>query len=506
MTPEQFINRWRDNPLTERAGAQAHFDDLCELLGVDKPRDRDNYCFERGAKKMGGGDGWADVWKRDHFAWKNKSPKRDLVKAATRIATLFAAMQQGGAYGSDDITWFNGGLFAHIDIPPLLPADLACLHRVAAEKDWRAIDPTIFGTLFESGLDPNSRAELGAHFTDVATIQKIIDPLITRPLAVEWQTAKATITAALVKSTPRSHKAATNAYHAYLEHLRNFRVLDAACGSGNFLYLALHALKALEHAAQLDAEALGLQQQLGIECGTINILGLEINEYAAELARVTVWIGDLQWCQRNGRPIHKRPALHSLDAIEHRDALLNADGTEAIWPKADVLVGNPPFLGGSKKRGELGDAYFDALNAVYAQRVPGFADLVCYWFEKARTAIAAGTLVSAGLVATNSIRGGANRKVLDTICKSTRIFEAWSDEPWVNEGAAVRVSTPPLASCTAACTNSGRCACALGWALAMIRATHPPPALKPSRSPKVSRLLIPRTSRPKRWKTGQLSL
>lgn len=398
MTPEQFIHRWRDNPLTERAGAQAHFDDLCELLGVDKPRDRENYCFERGAKKMGGGDGWADVWKRDHFAWENKSPKRDLAKAleqlrayagnldnpplhivcdrerieihtvfrgypdeprtillkdigdatnlqilrwvftdpdklkpqksnaaitqdvaaefaalaksmssrgldgsqvahfltqcifcmfaedegllhegqtdnsnifttllksaqsdtakaATRIATLFAAMQQGGVYGNDDITWFNGGLFAHIDIPPLLPADLACLHRVAAEKDWRAIDPTIFGTLFESGLDPDSRAELGAHFTDVATIQKIIAPLITRPLALEWQTAKALVAAALAKGTPRSHKTATNAYHAYLERLRNFRVLDAACGSGNFLYLALHALKDLEHAAQLDAEA-----------------------------------------------------------------------------------------------------------------------------------------------------------------------------------------------------------------------------------------------------------
>ncbi|NDP40492.1 MAG: class I SAM-dependent DNA methyltransferase [Rhodoferax sp.] len=615
MTPQEFITRWADNPLTERAGAQAHFDDLCELLGVAKPRDPDNYCFERGAKKAGGGDGWADVWKRGHFGWENKSPKRDLVKAleqlrayagnldnpplqivcdrerieihtvfrgypdeprtillkdighpanlqtlrwvftdpdklkprksnaaitqevaaefanlaesmrlrgldaqqvahfltqclfcmfaedegllhdsptdnhaifaallksaridtakaALRITDLFTAMQNdGGRYGNDSITWFNGGLFKKIDVPPLTLEDMGCLYRVTDQHDWRAIDPTIFGTLFESGLDPSSRAELGAHFTDVATIHKIIDPLITIPLRAEWQVAKASIAEAMVKfassidstvgadktrAKNRHRKAAENTYYAYMERLRNFRVLDAACGSGNFLYLALHALKDLEHTAQLDADALGLQQQqLGIECGTQNILGIEINEYAAELARVTVWIGDIQWCQRNGRPIHKRPVLHSLDSIEHRDALLNTDGTEAQWPQADVLVGNPPFLGGSKKRGELGDAYFAKLEKVFANRVPGGADLVCYWFDKARAAIQAGRLKAAGLVSTNSIRGGSNRKVLDAICQSesTLIFEAWSDEAWVNYGAAVRVSLVCFGRGSSACLN-----------------------------------------------------
>jgi type II restriction/modification system DNA methylase subunit YeeA len=104
------------------------------------------------------------------------------------------------------------------------------------------------------------------------------------------------------------------------------------------------------------------------------------------------------------------------------------------------VVGNPPFLGVSRKRRELGETYTCALDAVYAPAVPGAADLVCYWFEKARAQIAAGRLSVAGLVATNSIRGGANRKVLDAIGAGTRIFEAWSDEAWVNEGAAVRVS------------------------------------------------------------------
>jgi type II restriction/modification system DNA methylase subunit YeeA len=198
--------------------------------------------------------------------------------------------------------------------------------------------------------------------------------------------------------------------------------------------------------------------------GPQNVLGLEINEYAAELARVTVWIGDIQWSRRNGYGHAVNPILRPLNGIEHRDALVNPDGTEAIWPKADVIVGNPPFLGGSKKRRELGDDYFERLNAVFVGAdtirpqgtrgqtcgrmvsaptepcVPGGADLVCYWFYKARRQIEAGLCEAAGLVATNSIRGGANRAVLDAIVEKLRIFEAWSDEPWVNDGAAVRVS------------------------------------------------------------------
>jgi type II restriction/modification system DNA methylase subunit YeeA len=182
-------------------------------------------------------------------------------------------------------------------VPQLTESDLAILFNAADELDWRAIDPTIFGTLFERGLDPTNRAQLGAHYTDVATINKLIDPLITRPLTAEWEAAKTGILKLLPKSgkttTGKNYKNALNLYYGYLERLRNFRVLDAACGSGNFLYLALHALKDLEHRAQLDAEALGFNKQLTIEAGTDNILGIEINEYAAELARVTVWIGEI---------------------------------------------------------------------------------------------------------------------------------------------------------------------------------------------------------------------
>ena len=174
--------------------------------------------------------------------------------------------------------------------------------------------------------------------------------------------------------------------------------------------------------------------------GPHNVLGIELNEYAAELARVTVWIGELQWRIQRGYGFKTQPVLEPLEHIECRDAVLNADGREAAWPKADVVVGNPPFVGDKKMRAELGDAYTEALRAAYKGRVPGGADLVCYWFEKARARIETGHTRCAGLVATNSIRGGANRKVLARISSQTPIFEAWSDEPWIVDGAAVRVS------------------------------------------------------------------
>ena len=610
MTPAQFITVWQSNKLTERAGAQAHFDDLCELLGVEKPRDLNNYCFERGAKKSGGGDGWADVWKRGHFAWENKKPGRDLdkalkqltdyalqlesppllvvcdreriiihtaftgypdepreirieelvddskrqmlkwvfteplklrpekstaavteeaarrfadlaeamrqrgqdsnqvahflvqclfcmfaedegllpekiftgllasaksdvAKAANRIAALFMAMQEPkGVYGNDDIEWFNGGLFRNIAVPELTASDLETLRSASADMDWRAIDPTIFGTLFERGLG-KKRAALGAHYTDTGTIAKLVDPLVRAPLLAEWQATREKIANQMVKAgafdeakaaavdvkitvqakkemerklaaaktvSTKALNEASKLYTNFLLRLNTFRVLDPACGSGNFLYLALKTLRDVEKRAQVEAQELGLQAETELQTGPHNILGLEINEFAAELARVTVWIGDIQWCRQNGWRHASNPILKPLDGVEHRDALVNTDGSEASWPQADVIVGNPPFVGDRKMIRELGEDYTVALRRTYDGRVPGGADLVCYWFEKARAQMAAGKLQAAGLVSTNSIRGGANRKVLERIVESSRIFLAWSDEPWVNDGAAVRVS------------------------------------------------------------------
>ena len=263
-------------------------------------------------------------------------------------------------------------------------------------------------------------------------------------------------------------------------------MLDPACGSGNFLYLALHALKDLEHRIQVEAEALGFQRAFP-EIGPANVKGIEINPYAAELARVSVWIGEIQWMRRNGFAEARNPILKPLDTIECRDAIVTLDNAEPEWPVADVVIGNPPFLGGKLLITHLGEEYVSRMFATYAGRVPAEADLVCYWFERAVRQIASGRAARAGLVATNSIRGGANRRavqaaiaardggplagratpagasvvreggpadpfgsssaiagqrepVVATRAPAARIFEAWSDEPWVIDGAAVRVS------------------------------------------------------------------
>ncbi|MFO1288595.1 MAG: type IIL restriction-modification enzyme MmeI [Rubrivivax sp.] len=591
MQPQEFVKKWQAGSaafaLNERAGAQAHFIDLCRLLGVPEPADPERYCFERGVTKTGSSasvdghaartDGFADVWFAGHFACEYKAPgknlegalkqlmmyalplanppllivsdrqrievhthftgtpsechrfaledladpaararlarawtdpeafrpkrsNREITEDAARtfagtaerlraagvaapavshfltqcvfcffaedvgllparlferlmaaqvpperlrqqLQHLFGTMRDGGLFGVDDVPWFNGGLFAAIDVPPLDAPGVAAL-KTASGLDWSAIDPSIFGTLFERGLDPAKRSQLGAHYTDPATILRLVEPVVQRPLLAEWSACRPKIEAALAKSKKHNDKAWRDAqavFAGFLERLAAYRVLDPACGSGNFLYLALKCLKDIEHQVNLEAEALGLPRQLDVT-GPHNVLGIELNEYAAELARVTVWIGELQWRIQRGYGFKTRPVLEPLDHIECRDAVLNADGTEASWPKADAVVGNPPFVGDKKMRSELGDEYTERLRAAYKGRVPGGADLVCFWFERARREIEAGRLQRAGLVATNSIRGGANQRVLARVLATVPIFSAWSDEAWVNNGAAVRVS------------------------------------------------------------------
>ena len=365
---------------------------------------------------------------------------------------LFAAMaQRGGEVDFTPVAWFNGGLFDDDGALPLEAADIALVQGAAA-LDWAEVDPSILGTLFERGLDPDKRSQLGAHYTAREMIELLIDPVVRRPLLVEWAKVRDGITAAMavaadpaasIKVRRSAPGRATALFRGFLDRLHAFRVLDPACGSGNFLYLALLALKDLEHQAMVEAEALGLQREFP-QVGPEAVLGLEVNPYAAELARVSVWIGHIQWARRHGYPAPSDPVLRTLDNIATRDALLATDdagGTvRAHWPAADAIVGNPPFLGGKRLRTVLGDAYCARLFAAYAGQVPAEADLVCYWFARAQAAIAAGTVARAGLVATNSIRGGANRRVLDPLAQAGAITDAWGDEPWTLDGAAVRVS------------------------------------------------------------------
>ncbi len=595
MTPHEFLRKWRNVELKERSASQSHFNDLCALLGVKDPVSADPkgewFTFEKGANKTSGGNGWADVWRRECFSWEYKGKHanldkayaqllqysvalenppllivsdmsrivirtnwtnsvqetheialedltdgavRDRLKAAftdpeqfkpaksrqelteetarefvgiaqrlrergheahrvahfvnqlvfcmfaedvgllpdnlftkmlmasrlrperfeSNAAKLFGAMATGGDIDFTPIEWFNGGLFTDASVLPVDSEDIDQL-LAAADRDWSQIDPSILGTLFERGLDPAKRSQLGAHYTDRDKIMMIVRPVIIDPLEIEWAEALAKITALVERApkrtaerlltpaergrTTRMLAEATAIHSAFIERLANFRVLDPACGSGNFLYVALKALKDIEHRANLDAEALGLPRgfpRVGPECA----LGIELNPYAAELARVSVWIGEIQWMRRNGFDAAKNPILRPLDTIECRDAVLNADGSEAGWPIADVIIGNPPFLGAKVMKRALGLTETETLRRAFHGRLPGFTDLVCYWFEKTRAQIADGRTKRAGLVATNSIAKNTNLPVLYRIAKTATLFAAWPDEAWVVDGAAVRVA------------------------------------------------------------------
>ncbi len=477
-----------------------------------------------------------------------RATERQPTLATAQLADLFAKMRTGGFFGADVIRFFNGGLFDDAGVLPLEEDDLRLIVGTASEHDWSEIDPAIFGTLFEQALKATrERPALGAHYTDREKILKIVDPVIVRPLTAEWEAAKAEIAAAMDKANaaeaerkrielegtellkmstaefrrtdPSRKKVLTAALRArtvatteararletFLVRLAGFRVLDPACGSGNFLYVALHALKDLELRAIVDADRLGVPEVPPPRVGLDAVRGIEIEAYAAELARVTLWIGDLQWMRKNGYTNWQEPILSSLDQIECRDALLTrvvaadddaapilpgeagegdhrqamgegavqdggtvpppsrpapragratspavrgrieagpSDATdgwvEAAWPEADAIIGNPPFLGDRKMASELGEAYVGRLRRTF--EATRSIDFVCYWFIKAGEIARTHPELRVGLVATNSIRGGANREVLRDIGQDAPIWEAWSDEPWVIEGAAVRVS------------------------------------------------------------------
>lgn len=171
----------------------------------------------------------------------------------------------------------------------------------------------------------------------------------------------------------------------FLERLESVRVLDPACGSGNFLYMALQSLKDLEKEVILWA-AEHLRIPLSLPRIPPAVLhGIELNPYAAELTRVSIWIGEIQWMLSNGFAYLRDPILRPLNNIECRDAVLANGGalpTEPTWPKADFIIGNPPLVGGKLTRANLGDDYVRQLFAVYDDRVPREADFVTYWHER----------------------------------------------------------------------------------------------------------------------------
>jgi type II restriction/modification system DNA methylase subunit YeeA len=366
-----------------------------------------------------------------------------------RIRPLFAAMATGGFFGTDDIAHFDGGLFADDTVLDLTTADLDVLGR-AGQLDWASVEPAIFGTLFERSLDPAKRAQLGAHYTSREDILLIVEPVLMAPLRRRWEEVREQARELIAKRDTTMGAARTRHQQALQRLLIDFsgelareRVLDPACGSGNFLYTALKELLDLEKGVITFAATHGVGAFIP-QVGPEQLYGIEVNAYAHELAQVVVWIGYIQWLHDNGFGAPADPILKPLTNIRQMDAILTYDeggcSVEPSWPRADVIVGNPPFLGDKKMRAELGDGYVDQLRTLYAGRVPGGADLVTYWFERARELIAGGDVQRAGLLATQGIRGGANRRVLDRIKQTGDIFMAWSDRNWILDGAAVHVS------------------------------------------------------------------
>jgi type II restriction/modification system DNA methylase subunit YeeA len=370
------------------------------------------------------------------------------------LGQLFRAMKIGGYFGADKILYFNGGLFDDERVLPLDTADMDILANIDA-LDWGAIEPSIFGTLFERGLDPSKRSQLGAHYTSREDILLIVEPVLMAPLRREWEELKAACLKLKEESEELSGRKKESARKEIGDRLRDFadriasvKVLDPACGSGNFLYVALRLLLDLQNEVFNFSDEMGAGRPF-VTVTPAQLYGIEINEYAYELAQMTIQIGYIQWLRDNGYGLPGEPILRQVKNIQHMDAILayetsevskTSEVCEPAWPAVNVIIGNPPFLGDKKMRAELGHKYVEDLRALYGDRIPGQSDLVCYWFEKARAMIEKGEANRAGLLATNSIRNGANRTVLERIKKSGDIFWAQSDRDWILDGAAVRVS------------------------------------------------------------------
>lgn len=414
---------------------------------------------------------------------------------------LWEEMDRGGfsAVLAGDVLQFNGKLFKQPDTLPLSTDQLDQLIE-AGKANWKHVEPAIFGTLLERALDPRERHKLGAHYTPRAYVERLVMPTIIEPLRAEWAEAQA---AALTLAEEGKAKPAMQELAKFHHRLCSLKVLDPACGSGNFLYVTL------EHLKRLEGEVLNAMGDLGgaqgglaleterfdaSEAETVdphNLLGIEVNPRAAAIAEVVLWIGYLQWHFRTrGNIAPPQPVIKDFSNIECRDAVLAWDDVDYVvdddgkpvtrwdgvsmkvspvtgkqipdesaripieryinprkadWPQADFVIGNPPFIGNKRMRIALGDGYVEALRASWPA-MPESADFVMYWWQKAAQMTQAGDLERFGFITTNSIRQTFNRRVLEAFLSDKKqplsLVFAIPDHPWVDtaDGAAVRIA------------------------------------------------------------------
>jgi len=421
------------------------------------------------------------LFERSLERWR-KEPDR----FAKGLERLWDAMNTGDDWGEYRLARFNGGLFAESHVPDLFKDEIELLHQ-AARFDWGEVDPSIFGTLLESALSPEERHKLGAHYTPRTFIERLIRPTIEEPLRGDWDLVQAEALTILGPEPTEANRAkAREVLHVFHRKLASTRILDPACGSGNFLYVAYDTLKRLEQEvlSRLDdfgetRRALALDE---VMVTPAQFLGIEVKPWAAAIAELVLWIGHLQWWIR----LHPgytppEPILQQYGNIQCRDAVLTWTGTQATdrnrwdgttfkkhlvtgknvpdetaqvaiiehmnpgkapWPAADFIVGNPPFLGNKRMRDALGDGYAEALREAYPE-VSESIDFVMYWWHRAAAEVQAKRARRFGLITTNSIAQTFNRRVIGYHTGEEppiRLIWAIPDHPWADDGADVRIA------------------------------------------------------------------
>ncbi|MGB8700280.1 MAG: DNA methyltransferase, partial [Thermosynechococcaceae cyanobacterium] len=411
----------------------------------------------------------------------------------SEIEALWQTMNTGGTFGFERILKFNGSFFEDATAFELPKDQLEVLYAAAA-KDWSQVEPAIFGTLLERALEKKERSRLGAHYTPRSYVERLVRPVVMEPLRQQWDEVELELKRILEtpegqEPTAAQRKKAEQEIQDFLAELRQVRILDPACGTGNFLYVTLDLLKGLEQEAIARLVDIAGNVQLGLEqINPSQFLGIEINPRAAAIAELVIWIGYLQWYfKRYGNAAPPEPVLQAFGNIENRDAVLAYDGMvpdvdaktgevrtrwggqmmrhpvtgeevpdpsdqvviyrylnarAAEWTEADYVVSNPPFIGNARMREALGDGYAEALRKAYKD-VPETVDFVMYWWHKAADLARKNAIQIFGLITTNSIHQVRQRTVIDfhqSQKNPIRIVFAIADHPWVDEGAAVRIS------------------------------------------------------------------
>jgi hypothetical protein len=422
---------------------------------------------------------------------------------APALESLWRVMDEGGyaPHLNSTIKRFNGSLFKTRTALKLEADDIRELW-LASRKDWRDVEPAIFGTLLERALDTKERGKLGAHFTPRVYVERLVVPTIIEPLREDWEEVKALVTELQKQG---NYEAAIEAVRDFHHRLCTTRVLDPACGTGNFLYVSLELMKRLEGEILETLEALGDDEaRLLLDGETVNprqFYGLEINPRAVPIADLVLWIGFLKWQLRTVEVKDlPEPILHAYGTIKHQDALIAYDSMEmlrdqqgkplsrwdgetmklhpitgeeipdpdatmelyeyvnprrAAWPQVEFIVGNPPFIGGKDMRAELGDGYAEAAWKV-RKDVPGGADFVMHFWDEAATRLLAkpvkgkggggeNPLRRFGFITTNSITQTFSRRVVERHMNAKlplSLVYAIPDHPWLkaSDKAAVRIA------------------------------------------------------------------